>query len=417
MIDITFLGQLVATLASAGAFLALLGVLGSAAYVLATAAMAIERLPGPGAMVVQRQTAPRSGFSWTLGTIAGLLAFVSALATLSVGGKVATFVFGVVIAFLARSMVALASILGARTGARIATYRAGRAKALADWRLQKATEFQDANRKRLQGDDLSAEVARADAALAKLREALASLVNTRAALADKLKAALDSGGNVSLVADMVRMRDDMDVRIELGQRALAAAEAAVARLAYALPVKRLVRRRPVEISGLDPKLPGDYPARLEVAIESIDAYLLLISQTRAEIDKIAAQRPVVEPVDGEALPVRARREIAAIEAAYQAVRERADLVQLGLRARDGMAQMANAAGEVSIRAEGQTDERDMHLLLDDIVRANQTTTDDFVGGDEHVRALATALARGAKALSGDDRASLGEVVEALQSMG
>lgn len=418
MIDITFLGQLVATLASVSAFLALTGVVGAAAYVLSTAATAIERLPGPGALVARGQPLPPRGFSWTLGTITGFVSFVLALATLRIGGGIATFVFAIALGAVARSSVVLVSVLGARMGARMARHRQTRVRELAEWRAQKAAELNEATRKRLQGEDLSTEVARADASLGKLREALTTLVNTRAALADKLKAALDSGGNVSLVADMVRMRDDMDVRIDLGQRVLRAAETAVARLAYAMPVKKLVRRRPMEISGLDPNVPGDYAARIQAAIAAIDAYLLMTDQARAEIAKIEAERPALEHDEGtESLPVRARREVEAIASAYRAVRERADLVRLGLRARDGMARVASAAGEVSVRAEGQTDEREVHLLLDDIARANQTTAEDFIGGDEHVKALATALARGAKALSGDDRASLGEVVDALQSMG
>lgn len=418
MIDITFLGQLVATLASAGAFLALAGVLGAAAYVLSTATMAIERLPGAGVLMVRGQTPPQNRFSWTLGTIAGALSFVLTLATLRVGGVLGTLVFGLVLGALARSSVALVSVLGARMGARMARGRMARAKALVDWRNQKAAEAIEENRKRLLGEDLSSEVVNADAALGKLRQALETLVNTRTALADKLKAALDSGGNVSLVADMVRMRDDMDGRIDLGERVLAAAEAAVARLAYSIPVKKLVRRRPMEISGLDPQIPGNYAARIDSAIAAIDAYLVIIDGARGEIDSIEANRPAVESADpNESLPVRARREIDAITSAYASLRERADLVRLGLRAREGMAQVASAAGEVSIRAEGQLDQRDVNLLLNDVARANQTTAADFIGGDEHVRTLAAALARGAKALSGGDRASLGEVVEALQSMG
>jgi hypothetical protein len=146
--------------------------------------------------------------------------------------------------------------------------------------------------------------------------------------------------------------------------------------------------------------------------------LVAMGQTRAEIDRIQRERPVIESAhDGESLPVRARREIDALETAYRAVRERADLVRLGLQARKGMAQVANAAGEVSVGTAGQTDERDVHLLLDDIARANQTTAEDFVGEDAQVKILAAALVRGTKALAGGDRASLGEVVDALQSMG
>lgn len=418
MIDITFLGQLVATLASVGAFLALAGVVGAAAFVLSTAALAIERLPGHGALVVRGQTTRQTSLPWTLGTITGMLSGVVALATLRVGGAVATLVFALVLAALGRSSVALVSVLGARVGTRVARHRAARAQALVDWRNQRAAEANESARKRLLGEDLSVQVANADAALEKLRDALSKLVDTRAELAEKLKVALDSGGKVSLVADMVRMRDDMDVRIDLGKRVLVAAEAAVARLAFSVPVKRLVRRRPMELGGLDPRLPGDYASRIEAAISAMDAYTVIMGETRAEIEKLEEERPPLEITEGEeCLPDRARREIDSIEGAYKAVRERAELVRLGLRARAGMAQVASAAGEVSTRADVQTDERDVGLLLDDLARANQTTAQDFIGGDEHVRALAMALAKGATALSGGDRASLGEVVEALQSMG
>jgi hypothetical protein len=418
MIDITFLGELVATLASAGALLALAGVVGASAYVLSMATMAIERLPSSTALVVSRQTPPQTGFPWTLGTISGLLVFVFTLATVRVGGWLPTLVFAIVLGALARSSIALVSVLGARTGLRLARHKVARAKNLANWRAQKAAEFEESTRKRLQGEDLSGQVVQADAALAKLREALAALVNTRAALADKLKAALDAGGNVSLVADMVRMRDDLDMRLDLGQRVFAAAELAVTKLAYSVPLKRLVRQRPSEISGLDPKLPGNYLARLQNALVAMDTYLVVIGQTRSQIKTLETQRPLLSVAEGgESLAARAHREVDVIEAAYRSVRERADLVRLGLQAKDGLAQVATAAGEVSVRAEGQTEEREMNLLLDDIARANQTTAEDFIGGDEHVKELATALARGAKALSGGDRASLGEVVEALQSMG
>lgn len=416
MIDITFLGQLVATLASTTAFLAFLGVLGASSYVLSTAALAIEHSRAP--MVVPRPTTRQTGFPWTLGTIAGLLLFVTSLATFRVGGGLATLVFSIALGALARSSVALVGVLGARVGLRLAQGREARAKALIEWRLQKAAELQESNRKRMLGDDLMADVAQADAAVAKLREALGTLVQTRATVADKLKAALDEGGNVSLVADLVRMRDDMDARIDLGQRVLRAAEMAVARLAFGVPVKKIVRRRPMEISGLDPKLPGPYASRIDAAISAIDAFLVIIGQTREEIGIMERQRPVVDVAEGtESFPARARREIDAIASAYRAVRERAELVRLSLRAKDGMAQVVSAAGELSMRADGPPDEREVHLLLDDIARAHQTNATDFLGDDEHVKALATALAQGAKALSGGDRASLGEVVDALQSMG
>jgi hypothetical protein len=418
MFDITFLGQLVATLTSVGALLALAGVLGASAYVLSTAAMAIERLPGPRAIVVHGQTPPQTGFPWTLGTIFGLLSFVFVFATVRVGDWLGTFLFAAVLGALARSSVALASILGSRAGARLARHRSDKAKDLALWRAQKAAEFQESNRKRLQGEDLSGQIAQADAALAKLREALATLVHTRATIADKLKAALDAGGNVSLVADMVRMRDDLDARIDLGQRVLSAAEVAVAKLAYSLPLKRVVRLRPREISGLDPKVPGNYLARIQEALTAMDAYLLVIGQTREEIKVLEMQRPPPPVAEGEdSLATRALREIEIIETAYRTVRERADLVRLGLLAKDGMARVATAAGEVSQQAVGQNEEREKNLLIDDIARANQSTAEDFIGGDEHVKELAKALAQGAKAISGGDRASLGEVVEALQSMG
>jgi len=159
MFDITFLGQLVATLTSINALLALAGCLGDSAYAEAPDVWRVERYPVPRALAVREQAPPQTGFPWTVGALFGLFSFVFVFATVRVGDWLATFIFAAVLGALARSSVALASILGARAGARLARHRADKAKDLALWRVQKAAEFEESKRKRLQGDDLSGQVA------------------------------------------------------------------------------------------------------------------------------------------------------------------------------------------------------------------------------------------------------------------
>jgi len=446
LIEITFLGVIVATLASAFALAFLLGVLFASAYVLATAAEAIEALPPPaGHLPVAAESARRKRFSFWITVLAFVLAFASAVSLIGVGGTGTTLLFSLALASVCRSGAKVCLSLGAR--ARDVRETRLRLRAASSSEAQRATRARleaDAARK-LSGDDLRAEVVDAEASIERLRDALSALRDTRAALGQKLAASvgtnapskLDPGSTMGLRSDkpsyapnpeVAKLRDELGLRIDLGQKVLFAAEAAAFRLACAVPLKKLVRRRPQEVAALDPRGEGDLGARVAAAIVAVDAYLASIVEARAELDEIAQRRPTLPPPGEEELspdpaapldPLdRTSRDIDAIERAYRSLRDRLELLRLGLQARAGMAEVTSAAGEVSAKAAANgLSERELAQLVDDLTRAERATSVELGVPDEDLRALAEVLARGTSALDRDDRASLGEVVEALGELG
>ena len=431
MIEITFLGQIVATLAGALAFVSLLLVVATGAYVLGTAAKGLEALPAPRG-VPALVLASRARILRAVAAILGLITFGFVIATATVGGTLGTLTFAVTLGALARGGTLALSMLAMRTAAKRQGARVAKAEALAASRARQTAALQATAKKRLAGDDLRAEIQAADAALGRLREALVALVDTRAALGQKLATAKEPNGVARLEPEVARLRDELTSRIELGERVLVAAEAATFRLACAMPIKRLVRRRPAEIAGLDPNAPGDPGARLAAATAAIDGYLAAIAEARAELEGVAARRPAVMPVladdddddddENDKRPkdplAHARADLDVIESAYRSLRERAEITRLGLQAQKGLAEVASAAGVVSKQARAfGLDERDFGLLLDDVARAERVSSIEPPVRDGDLRTLVDALSRGTSALDQDDRASLGGVVAALRSLG
>ncbi|MRG97639.1 hypothetical protein [Polyangium spumosum] len=431
MIEITFLGQIVATLAGAVAFVSLLLVLAAGAYVLAAAAEGLERLAAPPG-VRPELVAGRARILRAIAAVLGLGAAGLVIATSTVGGTLGTLAFAVTLGALARGGTLALSMLGMRTAAKLEGARAGRVKALSAAKVKETAALEAKVKKRLAGDDLRAEITTADAALGRLREALGTLVDTRAALGQKLAMVKGSSGVAKLEPEVAKLRDELTLRIELGERVLAAGEAAAFRLACAMPIKKLVRRRPAEIAGLDPSAPGDPEARLAAATSAIDGYLVAIAEARAELEEVATRRPTVPPAavddddddddDDDVRPKdplsHARADLDVIESAYRSLRERAELSRLGQRAQRGLAEVASAAGAISKQARAfGLDEREFGLLLDDVARAERVSSIEPPVRDEDLRALVEALTRGTSALDQDDRASLGGVVAALRSIG
>jgi predicted nucleic acid-binding Zn-ribbon protein len=411
MIEITIFGELAFTLASALAFAFLLIAIGSGAYVVHTGALGLARLAPP----------RMSNMARWIGAGAGVLAFIVALSVVRAGGAFETLLLATALGFAGGALGKAAALAALRARAANADRRIHEARALEAARAEKSAALAAKRQQIIAGEDLRAEVAEAERALERLRAALATLVSTRAGLADK------SGPEAEA------LRGELGLRIELGERVLAAAEAAAFRLACSAPVRRLVRRRPADLAGLSPQATGEPEARVGAAIAAVDAYLVEIGGARKELEEVAARRPASMPDEGEAAEedddasedaehdedpaARARREIDAIETAYRAVRERADLARLRLSARAGMAEVASAAGAVSSRTRALgLDEKELGLLLTDVARAEDATAVD-VADDEDLRALAGALARGAAALDQDDRASLDELLGALRSLG
>lgn len=427
MIEITFLGQLVATLSGFVAFALLLLAIAAAAFVLATASTGLAALPPPGGSRDRSRWELRVRLSFWLGLLAALGAFLGVMATLSMGTTLVTAVFGLAFAALVRSSFSAFFLLSSRSLLSLGARRVRRAKAALAARESKALAAAKEKARKLEGKDLEEEVADADAALERLRDALATLVDTRAALGQKLALNGKPGAAAKLDPDVQRLRDELSQRIDLGKRVLIAAEEAAFRLACAMPVKKLVRRRPVDLGGLDPRASGDPRARIDAAIGSIDGYLAAIREARAELDAIGQRRPTLPPPGEEETrpgaeavdPLeRASRDIDAIESAYRALRERAELARLGLSAVAGMAEVATAAGEVSARAGSfGLDDREKALLLDDLARVERATALEVPFGEEDVRVLARAVDRGASALDEDDRASLADLVTAFGAIG
>ena len=429
MIEITFLGQLVATIAGALAFVSLLLVLAASAYVLGAAAKGLEGLAAPRG-VLPDVVAGRARILRSIAWILGVLMFAFVISTSTIGGTAATITFAAALGMLARSGTLALSMLAMRTAAKLEGRRVVQKNALSAARAAQTAALEAKAKKRLAGEDLRGELRAADAALTRLREALGILVDTRAALGQKLQKGNSPGGEARLVPEVARMREELTLRIELGERVLMAAEAAAFRLACALPIKKLVRRRPAEIAGLDPAAPGDPAARLVAATTAIDGYLTAIAEARAELEEVTTRRPTLPPPapdavaddddDGRAKDplAHARADLDVIESAYRSLRERAELTRLGLQARKGLAEVASAAGVVSKQARAfGLDEREFGLLLDDVARAERVSSIEPPVRDEDLRVLVDALSRGTSALDQDDRASLGGVVAALRSIG
>ncbi|MDI1478659.1 hypothetical protein [Polyangium sp. y55x31] len=430
MIEITFLGQIVATLAGVVAFVSLLFVLAAGAYVLAAAAQGLEGLAAPRG-VLPEVMAGRARVLRAIATILGVITFAFVIATSTVGGTIGTITFAAALGALSRGGTLALSMLAMRTAAKRQGARVVQNKALSAARAAETAKLEATAKKRLAGEDLRAELRAADDALTRLREALGTLVDTRAALGQKLQTA-NGTGEARLAPEVARLRDELTLRIELGERVLAAAEAAAFRLACAMPIKKLVRKRPAEIAGLDPAAPGDPEARLAAATAAIDGYLAAIAEARAELEEVTARRPTIPPPapdadeddddDDDGRPkdplAHARADLDVIESAYRSLRERAELTRLGLQARKGLAAVASAAGVVSKQAQAfGLDEREFGLLLDDVARAERVSSMEPPVRDGDLRVLVEALSRGTSALDRDDRASLGGVVAALRSIG
>ena len=431
MIEITFLGRIIATLASASALLWLLGVFFAAAYVLSTAATAMERLPkAPELHFEMGREARRKRLVFWASGLVFVVVFGALVAVVSLGSTTPTFFFALGLGLVSRSCMRVCLVLAMRASdtqegrylRRTSDSKASQKAALA--RLE-------ADRVRsLSGADLQAEVADADASLERLRDALSNLRDTRAALGQKLAASSGNNAPSKLDPAVARLRDELGFRIDIGQRVLYAAESAAFRLACAVPLKKLVRRRPVEVVSLNPRGAGNLGGRVDSAIEAIDKYIESIREARVELDEIAQRRPTLPPPGVDEIaeaqqegaqrdPLeRASREIDAIEKAYRALRDRLELFRLGLAAKAGLAAVASAASQVGAKAEQNgLSEQELGQLLRDLAAAERATSIPMPVDDEDLRALAEVLARGTSALDSDDRASLGEVVTALGEMG
>ena len=432
MTEVSLFGWLVATLASAASVFFLLVALVSAGFVAFVAAVALEQRfaeqaarslePSPWDPPRVRRAALVAG---------GLFAFlgvVLGVAGLRVGGAILT---GLVIgagSFTVFGWAALAAILGLRGVAALVGARHRRAQALREAEREKARLVDAGRRQYLEGADIRAQVADAEAALLRLRAALHALKNVRVELDVKLEALETAGHNprspeASAAAEYARLRDAIRAKLDVGERILSAAEIAVYRLACFEPLRRLLRRRPHEATaGLSrARTASELEACVSRAASEIEAFLGELEGGRAVLDALSARRPEASVEGASDDPLKlARAEIGAVEAAYQAVLDRADVVRARLAARARVEQLTQAVGALSESARGMgLDEGELRLLLDEVARAESAMA-ITAPSDVDVRALTEALARSAAALDGaggGDSASLDELVRAMREIG
>jgi hypothetical protein len=213
-------------------------------------------------------------------------------------------------------------------------------------------------------------------------------------------------------------------KLDLGRRIQGAARAAAFRLACSAPLRRLLRCRPRDLTrGIEATADESaVTAILTAATTAIDAFLDEAEHAHADLAALESRRPIDNPASDGASDwdddpwSQAKRDLAAIEDAYQAVHDRLGVVVMRFTARSDMEEVASAAGEVSEKARASgVPAGDLQDLVDEILRAESAIL-MATPPELDARALSEALARGATALGGSDGASLDELLRALREV-
>ncbi|WP_437951478.1 hypothetical protein WME98_12085 [Sorangium sp. So ce296] len=422
MIDVSLLGWLLVTLTSPLSLVLLVVALGSAAYIGVTALAAAP---------------PRRG-ARAIGTGVAACALVAAMIGLRVGSgagaALPTAAVGIAAAAALGATAACAWTFGAAGAAALGAARARRSAAALRAGDARRRLLAASQRAYVEGDDLAAETAAADAAVERLRAAVGALGDARAALEARRDAARGAGGDgeergaedgpqakeaSALAEDLARACDEAATRVSMGQRVLAAAEAAALRIACNAPLRRLLRRRPREAMQALATLGAGAIAQ---AAASIEAFLGEVRAARVEVASIAERRAAGDARGGagagaaEGPASVALGELAAMESAYGALLERLRLSELHASARASVEQVESAAGALSAAARAAAiDPAALGALVTEIARAESAVAAAApeAGGS---RALAEALAEGSLALDRSDATSLSELIAALREL-
>ncbi|WP_437276738.1 hypothetical protein WME90_36620 [Sorangium sp. So ce375] len=425
MIDVSLLGWLLVTLTSPLSLVLLLVALGSVAYIGVTAL----------------EAAPRQRGARAIGTGAAACALAAGMVGLRVGvgagAALPTAAVGIAAAAAIGATAACAWTFGARGAAALGAARARRSAAALRAGDERRRLLAASRRAYDEGEDLAAETAAADAAVARLRAAVGALDDARAALEAKRGGAQDGPGPPqrpeasAMAEDLARACDEAALKLSMGQRVLAAAEAAALRVACNAPLRRLLRRRPREATQALATLGA---GALAPAAASIEAFLGEVRAARAEVVAIAEQRASGAPGAVDSAPgapgeddatgpeaaegpaALALRELAAMESAYGALLDRLRLAELHASTRASVEQVESAAGALSTTARAAAiDPAAIGALVTEIAHAESAVAAAApeAGGS---RALAEALAAGSAALDRSDATSLSELIAALREL-
>ncbi len=424
MIDVSLLGWLLVTLTSPLSLVLLIVALGSVAYLGVTALGAAP--PQRGARAV--------------GTGAAACALAAGMLGLRVGAGAAaavpTAAVGIAAAAALGATAACAWTFGARGAAALGAARARRSAAALRAGDERRRRLAASQRAYVEGDDLAAETAAADAAVERLRAAVEALADARDVRAARRDGAGGGGGvgdgdelgaqggrgseqrpeASALAEDLARACDEAALKGSMGERVLAAAEAAALRVACNAPLRRLLRRRPREALQALAALGAGAVAP---AAASIEAFLGEVRAARAEVAEIAERRAPggATGAGAEESPAAvALGELAAMESAYGALLERLRLSELHASTRASVEQVESAAGALSVAARAAAvDPAALGALVTEIARAESAVAiaAPEAGGS---RALAEALAAGSLALDRSDATSLSELIAALREL-
>jgi hypothetical protein len=413
MTEVWLFGWLVVTLPSAVSVVLVIVALTSVTY-LAMTLSPVLRLPG------HDGPAKRLGTGTALGALATAALGLRVGSSGSGGELIPSLAVGVAAAAACGATATFATLGSARAWLALGAARSGRRSALDGARQREARRLTIARNAWLEGADLHAEVAEAEAAVARLRAALEKLAQTREAVEKRL-AALDQASALGdLGRELRHARDDVAMKLDLGNRILGAAAAAAFRIACGEPLRLLLRRRPRDVTqGLGG--PGDAAAaaaRLDAAAAAINAFLLEAQEARRRLEEVEVRRPPGgKPADeGDDPLALAGRDIDAVEEAYTAVRSRLEVVRVRREAHADMEMVASAAGEVSQKAQASgLDAGDLQGLVDEVSRAESAIL-MAMPGELDAQGLTDALARSTVALGGSDGASLDELLRALREV-
>jgi hypothetical protein len=430
MIEISVFGVLAGTLASALSLVLLLVALGAVAYLGLTAITAALRL-GPGQRAVSsagtalrtlgRRWSPRTGVAASLATLGFGLA---GLRLHDAGSNTGSWLFTAAVALTASTATgawcAALCLAGWRSLATLADRSAEQRLQIEGARHAAVRAVEAKSALFLAGDDLRSEVEQAETALAQLGGALAALEEIGAGLRAKLASAEVRQGGAGLVAEHAELEDDVARKVELGRRIQTEAEIAVFRLRCHEPLRRLVRRRPREATaGLGSAAASRDALRAAAgqALPAVERFLGEAHHTREALSGLEGLRPShLDPADPDDPLARARREVAAIEAAYAAVLRRVEVVVLRLDADAGLREVASAAGALSPSARiAGLDETELDQLIEEVARAD-TALSIGLPGDVEARTVSEALARSTAALTRNDGRSLDELVRAMREI-
>ncbi len=162
---------------------------------------------------------------------------------------------------------------------------------------------------------------------------------------------------------------------------------------------------------------GDGAAGLEAAVATLEGFLDEADRARGELAGLEGKRPARSEHEADDDPwAQAMRDLAAIEDAYGAVRDRLGALALRSAARADMEAVASAAGEVSTKARASgIPASDLQELVSEVTRAESAIL-MATPPELDARALNDALARSAAALGGSDGASLDELLQALRQV-